>query len=858
MLSAWAATPAGTVIRNQASAVYTDDTGREYTVTSNVVETLIEQVAGLELVQSQQLRSAPGAEVTFSHRLSNTGNGNDRYTLQVGNESGDSLDLDGLVIYLDLDQNGVADNDVPVSISPWVPAGDDLYLVVSGTVPASANAGAASIITLSAASQFNTSVILSNSDTVFVDNGAIIEFSKSISTNSGVSPSGPYTVTLQYQNTGSEVANEVTFIDALPEGMLYVPSSGRWNLTTDTLTDVDPFDYQTGGSTRIRYCAYDSSCSSLPESQIDQDTVSTNQVTAIIESIEPGEVGNIQFDMQIAPLLEADVLVNQAELQFDSGGATQPRIYSNGASFTVLRSAAVVANGSQATAIDGMNEPVSILSAPLAGTVNFENIIWNTGNAADTFNMEVDVLNTSFPANTIFRLLKADAATPLLDTNQDGLVDTGPIQPGQFSIVVLQLQLPFGVSGNNNGVGFDIRKIARSSNDASVANDVVDHLDEIVSNQVDLTNQAPAGSSGALGVGPGPENLPVSTETLDASGQATFDLHVRHQGTVSGSYTLSAHATAAGGSLPAGWNLVFTDAADGSVVSNTGFLDSGESRHLIARLSVPISTPFDTQSIYFRVLSSQNGASDIKHDAVRFIQSPELSLTPSLSAQVSPGGSVVYEHVITNSGNLPLSDIAFNVQNSSAQWQSSLYADTDANGFLSPADLLISAPLALLPGESADVFLKVFAPATAGLGAGNNSIIQASSQSGTTSSSVTDVTRVSESQVSIQKEQAVDAGCDGVPDTGNDFSPSQIDVAPGNNCIIYRLTATNNGIQASYNVTIRDYTPPYTVYSPAAFCSRSPCWINEPDANQTGTVNAETDQLLPGDAFYLQFSVQVQ
>lgn len=379
-----------------------------------------------------------------------------------------------------------------------------------------------------------------------------------------------------------------------------------------------------------------------------------------------------------------------------------------------------------------------------------------------------------------------------------------------------------------------------------------------MSNQVDLTNQAAAGLPGALGSGPGPESLPVSIVTIDAEGLATFDLHVRHQGSGSAEYNLSAHSTPAGGALPAGWQLIFTNALDGAQVTSTGLLTSGESRHLKARLSVPLNTVFNEQSIYFKAVSPSNGATDIKHDAVRFKLNPQLALSPSLSAQVNPGGSVVYEHVVTNTGNQVLDDITFDVQNTNPDWQYNLYEDTDLNGFLSPADLLVNAAWNLSPGESADLFLKVFAPAQASLGQSNTNTVVASAQSGVISSSITDVTTVSESQVSIRKEQAIDIGCDGEPDTGSAFTPSPINVAPGNNCVIYRLTAQNNGVLPSYNVVIRDYTPPYTVYSPQAFCSRSPCWINEPDASQTGTINAETDQLLPGDAYFLQFSVRVQ
>lgn len=856
--SVYAATPAGTVIRNQASAVYTDDSGTQYTVTSNVVETVVEQVAGLELAQDQQQSSAAGSVVTFSHRLTNTGNGDDRYALQLVNESNDTIDLNSLAIFIDLDQNGVPDNDVPLTTTPWVSAGTDVYLVVSGVVPGNASAGDTAVVSLQASSQFTNTVVVGNSDTVNVDSGAIVTFTKSMSSSAGVSPSGSYTVTLNYANSGSAVANQVTLIDAIPAGMSYVSGSGQWNLTTQTLTDADPLDYHDGGNTRIQYCAYDASCINVPEAQTDQDTLTTNQVTAIIESLQPGESGFISFDINIEEQLSAGVLLNQAELQFDSGGATKPRIYSNGVSFTVLRNAAVVANGSQATAIDGMNEPVSVSSAPLSGTVSFENIIWNTGNAVDTFNMFVDVDNTSFPAGTVYQLLKADSATPLLDTNQDGAVDTGPVQPGSYAIVVLQLDLPFGVSGNNNGLGFDIRKIAQSSNDASVSNDIVDHLDEIVSNQVDLTNQRPAGSVGALGTGPGPEDLPVSTESADANGLVSFDLYIRHQGSFAGSYDLSAHSNPGGGGLLPGWKVEFIDVATGAAMTNTGQLSSGESKHVVARVGVPTDADFDTQSIFFKALSPLNGASDIKHDAVQNIKQAELNLTPSLSAQVNSGGSVVYEHLVTNSGNVALSDIAFLVQNSSVGWQSVLYADTDNNGFLSPDDLPLNGNMSLAAGESADVFLKVFAPAGSSQGQNNVSTLQAGSVIENLTSAVTDTTTVSESSVSIKKEQAVDVGCDGQPDPGNDFSPAHINVAPGKNCVIYKLTAINKGSTPSYNVVIRDYTPPYTVYSPAASCSRNPCWINEPDAEQTGTINAETDQLLPGDSYYLQFSVRVK
>ena len=76
--------------------------------------------------------------------------------------------------------------------------------------------------------------------------------------------------------------------------------------------------------------------------------------------------------------------------------------------------------------------------------------------------------------------------------------------------------------------------------------------------------------------------------------------------------------------------------------------------------------------------------------------------------------------------------------------------------------------------------------------------------------------------------------------------------------MIYRLEATNVGTETSYNVSILDYTPPYTVYHPGASCSRSPCWITVPTPGEAGTLRADTDELAPGQGYFLEFSVRVR
>ena len=497
-------------------------------------------------------------------------------------------------------------------------------------------------------------------------------------------------------------------------------------------------------------------------------------------------------------------------------------------------------------------------SAEQGSTLSFDNIIWNTGNDTDTFNINVQSSLSTFPAGTVWLLLRDNGASPLTDTNNDGVVDTGPVLPGNFSRVTLQIKLPPGFAGDNGGLGFDLTKIARSVTDASVEDSVTDHLDEITGNSVDLINIAPAGSAGALGEGPGPESSPVSVVVADGDNVALFDLYVTHQGSASLGYKLNAYGSATGDSLPSDWQLLFKDAVTGTPITHTRLLAFGESQHIIAELQLPVSESAGQKSIWFVADSISEPVSDIKHDAVQISANSSLVLQPGLSAKLEPGGSVVYEHLLINTGNTTITDVFLTLADSRPNWGSVIFLDTNRDGALGPGDEIFSTDLILLPGESRDVFVKVFAPATAAPLQLNVTAVAATWDGGSELVQLQDLSTVDESRVVILKEQAIDIGCDGEPDSPTGFVATQIEIEPGNNCVVYRLTATNLGDETSYNVKIHDYTPPFTVYRSSATCSLTPCWILEPDQDDVGTISAETSQLLPNKSYFLQFVVRVR
>ena len=78
-----AQTAAGTAIGNQASATYTDSSSVSRTATSNVVTTIVQQVASLTLTANGAKTASPGSPVFYPHTLTNTGNGSDSFSLTL-------------------------------------------------------------------------------------------------------------------------------------------------------------------------------------------------------------------------------------------------------------------------------------------------------------------------------------------------------------------------------------------------------------------------------------------------------------------------------------------------------------------------------------------------------------------------------------------------------------------------------------------------------------------------------------------------------------------------------------------------------------------------------------------------------
>ena len=838
-----AASPlAGTSIGNQASATYEESSAVTRTVSSNLVATVVQQVAALTLQQSLSKTVSAGSQVSYPITLTNTGNGTDTFAFS-STQSG-TFTFSSVTYYADANGDGVADDTTAITATGSLASGTTFRFVAVGNVPTGATSGQVDSLVVTATSSFvetpvDAVVAASVTETTTITANAVINVNKSMSAASGATPSSGYTVTLNYNNTGNIPATGVTLTDALPAGMTYVVGSGRWSVTGATVL-TEAADGPQGTAPTINY------------------SVTGNTVTGIINSVAAGQSGTMSFQVNIDAGLAAAPLSNTASFSYSDGVAAIPATSTNTFVFTVNQTASLTASGQ------------TVGSAAQGSTVTFTNVFTNTGNATDSF--DVTVASSAFPAGSSYILYKSDGVTPLVDTNGNGVPDTGPVTgiltaPNNTYSVVLKVTLPAGATGGP----FSLTKTATSRFDPTKTASATDTLTAIAANTVDLTN------GGVLGAGAGPEASPVTTNSANPGTTTRFTLNVNNGASSTGdTFNLSASTVSSFASLtlPAGWTVVFKDNSE-TVITNTGVIAANSSKVVYADVTIPAgqaAIPAPGQTIYFRVLSPSTGATDRKTDAVIVNTVRSITLTPNNVGQVLPGGSVIYTHTITNVGNVSENTGGANtVDLALVQSQPGItavvYLDANNNNVIDATDTAITSASALgvfLAGQSKQLLVQVTVSTGVGIGIVNTTTLTATTAGVTNTvaapapARATDATTVIAGNIVLLKEQALDALCDGTPDTTYSVATITTGAVPGA-CIRYRITATNNGTSGVVSLVLSDATPSSTTYistgSPAATTPAST--VTAPATGSTGTISAAVGALTPSASVVLTFGVRI-
>jgi len=838
--------PAGTSIGNQASATYTDSSNTQRTATSNVAITIVQQVASFILTTDGQARfGAPGGQVSFPHTLRNTGNGLDTFNLVVANNTGDNFDLNSLTLYADANGDGLPDNATPVSATGPLPAGAAFQFVAVGIVPGASSAGQQAILRVvgNGTATPTPAPAQTNLNTVTVTADAVVNVNKSVSASSGPPGSGPYTVTLTYINVGNNTATNVELRDLIPAGMLYA-SNAHWSATGPgvTLTEATG-DFQGTAPDQINY----------------NFGAVAGRVTAVISRVQPGQSGTVTFAVRIDPAAAAGVINNTITYLYDPGtGTPTSEITGNTVPFTVTTSTGVTMTGQ------------TINTAPQGSLVVFTNVVRNTGNTPDTF--DITVTNVAFPVGTVFNLYQSDANTPLTDSTGNGIPDTGPLGTNQTYNVIIKAQLPPGASGI--GVNYTVQKTATGRNSPAASASANDVLVNVTGGTVDLSN----GASG--GAGPGPEASPVVVNNATPGTTTTFTLFATNLSAVADSFNLAASTDSSFASLvlPAGWTVTYRNLAN-AVITSTGVLPAGGSVQFFADVAIPAGAAPGTNQLYFRALSPTTGLSDRLHDAVVISSVRSLSLAPNNNAQVFPGGTVVYSHLLVNNGNVTEGDgvgssVSLTITNSQAGWSSVVYYDANNSGTIDGGDPVVTSlafvsagGAGVAPGETVRLLVQVASPPGVPVGTVDLATLTATTANVGLSStapavvSVTDGTTVNNGDLILLKEQALDADLDGQPDGGvGAYSTADITTGalPGRS-IRYRITVTNSGTAPATQVRVFDTTPAFTTYTNVNPAAANPGSVTTVPANgAAGALEFIIGTLNPGQSAVVTFGVIIQ
>ena len=842
------AAPAGAVIGNQASATYSDASQVSRTVTSNTVVTTVQQVGTLTLAANGAKTISPGGQVYYPQTLVNTGNGNDSFLLTSA-QSG-ATTLSAVLFYADANGDGVPDSATPIATTGVLAPGQTFKFVVAGVAPSTAVVGTTNTTTVTATSVFAPAVSAAVADVTTVSGQAVINVTQAIDLTTGPSPSTGRTITITYTNTGNNTATGVTLADLIPSGMTYVAGSARWSVTGagTTLTDADKTDNQGG----IVW---------------DYGVTTTGKPTAVIASVAPGSSGTVTFQVNVnaglAPGANAATAMT-GTYAYNDGASPVAASNTNTIQYTVNQGAALTFNSA------------TVSSAPQGGSVVFTDVLTNTGNGSDSFDITFGTpVSNGFPAGTTFQLFQADGLTPLQDTNGNGIPDSGPLAPGASLNIVVKAVLPPGATGGP----FNEPVIATSKLDTTKTATATDTLTLINSNIVDLTNVTAV--PGGTGVGAGPEAAAVLPLTVNPGATIRVPLMVSNGSAVADAFDLAAATdSAVSGSLPAGWTVTFRD-ANNAIITNTGVILSGASKPVFADVAVPANFVAGTSQVYFRVLSAATNASDRLHDSITVNTVRSLVVTPNHTGQTTAGGVVTYVHTVTNTGNVLEGDgvastALLSIADATAGFTTVVYWDKNNNGVLDANDPVVTSlaqltggtngantTAGLAPGASATLIVKVTAPASASPGVSDTTTLTVT-VSGTISSIpapaaaiATDASSVVGSQVTLTTMQSLDANCDGVADNATYTVNAITSGALPGGCIRYTVTALNAGANTVTGLVITNATPPLTTYHAVVPAAVTIGTVLPPAAGTSGTITATVGSLAPGQSAVLSFGVRI-
>ncbi len=799
--SAEAQTPAGTTIRNQASATFQDQIGNTYTATSNEVITIVLPVYGVSVlpddsgetppVTPAMVQTAiPGQTIYYSYNLSNSGNDDDTYSVEPlldGANTTMAIGIGDLTIYHDLNFNGVLDGGEPAVSSGGTPgnvgpvaAGATVNLLVSYQVPAGASAGELSYVGMQATSAGDGAQVDSGNyhRTDVVSDAAVTASMSAVPAN--VDPGNTAAYTINGANVGNDTANGVTVPSVSLTGVLIYDLLPTDPLSGNPLAlSGSPSGAPSGGT--VLYLPAGSSTAGSPESwSWSMSSAAGDIAVAYITNgdMAIGQNYNFSYDVVIPSGMPAGIISNDASVAYvdNNPGTPDPtQVTTNNTQINVNINSDVLIgpDGSPGagTPPDYDDDSQAVAQAYANRSVDFTNTVINNGNSADEINIILDGAST-IPAGWSVQFFRNGGSIPLSDSGSDGIVDVGSVPSGASVDFIVRVSIP---SDAVAGGPYTAVVRSQSTNDPTVSNLTTDEITHVNPAAVDIGNY-----DGAAGI----DDTPVN-QNADPGNNVDFALDIVNTGGSSDNYSLSA-------SYPAGWGVVYYEDANGNglldvpeltVITGIGPVAAGGEVSVIARVTVPGGEVPGVNNIGLTATSNNNGAVfDEIINTVTINSAASVTISPDRSGTGTAGGTIRYDHTVTNTGNV---DDTFMLSFASSNGWSYSFFDASNNPISS---------VTLTAGTAENIVVQVSIPGGSTNGTVENGTVTVTGNATAASDSALDVTTIVAGNLVLDKS---------VNPAGNQVPGTEL---------TYRTDYSNVGTADLDTIVIYDAIPGWTQY----------------------------------------------
>lgn len=726
-----AGTPAGTQIKNQATAQYLDENGNSQSSTSNEVITVVQPIYGLTMTPDGTV-AAPtsqtataGTRVYTPYTLTNTGNAPDSFNLATALDGANTFVPANVAIYLDSNGDGVVGaGDNAITNTGSVPADGVLHLILAFDVPAAATAAQLALVNVTAVSVNDATKTDSNNwskTTVVAD--AVLTITKSASAAAAVYPGSAISYVISGSNTGSAATTALPFttIDLTGDGtedaasgiLIEDPLPVGLSITGTPGTD---FTYVAPAAAVKLYGYSNGKWSTAGNLGGWGGTAAITKIGMYISgSLAAGQGYELDWTGTVTAAASVGMLSNKAYAHWSDITASDKNTGSNTTQTMVNATFSVKIGPSGSPEGSGDPGDVTTKSSQLPGTVVvYTNTVKNNGTDNDVFN-----ITTAWTANQIagatVSLFMADGLTPLGDANSDGIPDTGIVLKNGGTVdIVVKVQIPS--SAASDVLVHDLTITAKSTEDSAKTDATIDRIDKIVAGSTNLTNnnangETPYGASG------------------DPGSAISFPMKVTNSNGYSETYALDQTQA-----LPSGWVVQFypdtnnDGIADSgaAAISSTPTIATGVSYAFVAVASVPTgATPISGnpwgagtgQKVTVQVTGSLSGQSDTQNVWAEVASVYAFVFDPDNSGISTPAGTVFYTHILKNTGNAAQT---FSMALDSAPRTGWTYTfSSDGTVFSSSI-----VGLNLAAGVEKTVYVKVYVPSSEAVGAVDVGIVK--------------------------------------------------------------------------------------------------------------------------------------